>query len=222
MSGHMTRAFDQTTEATTRNRLLDATAALIAEVGWTAVTVRAVADRAGVTKGVVHYHFGSMDDLRRAAAVHGLMALSGEVLDDARAADTTADALRRLAAAVAAVDVDSPPAAVLVEAMLHAARDPLLREQVRDLLTPFRAALRDRLEHDITTGRVRRSLDPDATATALTAMLDGLMLHAVVDRDLDIAAAAAAIAALLEDTREEPSDAGSRTPPSIDMHEVRS
>lgn len=194
----MTRAIDQTA-VTTRDRLLDATAALIAEVGWTAVTLRAVADRAEVNKGVVHYHFGSMDALRRAAALHALRALFGDVLEDLRAAPSTVDALRRLTGALAAVDMDSPPAAVSVEAMLHAARDPLLGLEVRAMLVPFRATLRDRLEQDAAAGRVRAPLDPDGVATALTALLDGLMLHAVVDRDLDIQAATDAIAALLQD-----------------------
>lgn len=194
----MTRAIDQP-NVMTRDRLLDATAALIAEVGWTAVTLRAVAERADVNKGVVHYHFGSMDDLRRAAAIHGLMTLFGDVLDEVAGAATTADALRSLMTALAAVDMHSPPAAVTVEAMLHAARDDDLRHAVRDLLRPFRAAIRALVEEDIAAGRIRTTAHADAVATALTAMLDGLMLHAVVDDTLDIHAATDAIAGLLGD-----------------------
>lgn len=49
----------------TRDRIVAATASLIAEVGWGAVTSRTVAARAGVKPGLIHYYFGSMDDLRR-------------------------------------------------------------------------------------------------------------------------------------------------------------
>ena len=53
----------------TRARLLSAAASLIAERGWSAVTTRAVAERAGVNQALVHYHFGSIDNLRREAVM---------------------------------------------------------------------------------------------------------------------------------------------------------
>lgn len=43
--------------------LLDAAEAQLVEVGYAGVTVRAVAERAGVNQGLVHYYFGSMDEL---------------------------------------------------------------------------------------------------------------------------------------------------------------
>jgi len=43
--------------------LLDAAEALLVEVGHAGVTVRALAERAGVNQGLVHYYFGSMEEL---------------------------------------------------------------------------------------------------------------------------------------------------------------
>lgn len=43
--------------------LLDAAEVLLVEVGHAGVTVRAVAERAGVNQGLVHYYFGSMEEL---------------------------------------------------------------------------------------------------------------------------------------------------------------
>lgn len=43
--------------------LLDAAEALLVEVGFAAITVRRLAERAGVNHGLVHYYFGSMEDL---------------------------------------------------------------------------------------------------------------------------------------------------------------
>ena len=43
--------------------LLDAAESLLVESGHAAITVRAVAERAGVNQGLVHYYFGSMDEL---------------------------------------------------------------------------------------------------------------------------------------------------------------
>lgn len=47
----------------TRNAILDATEALMREEGYAAVTSRRVAERAGLKSQLVHYHFGTMDEL---------------------------------------------------------------------------------------------------------------------------------------------------------------
>jgi AcrR family transcriptional regulator len=43
--------------------LLDAAESLLVEVGYAGITVRRLAERAGVNHGLVHYYFGSMQDL---------------------------------------------------------------------------------------------------------------------------------------------------------------
>ena len=43
--------------------LLDAAEALLVEVGYASITVRKLADRAGVNHGLVHYYFGSMEEV---------------------------------------------------------------------------------------------------------------------------------------------------------------
>jgi AcrR family transcriptional regulator len=43
--------------------LLDAAESLLEEVGYAGITVRKLAERAGVNHGLVHYYFGSMQDL---------------------------------------------------------------------------------------------------------------------------------------------------------------
>lgn len=50
-------------EGGTRTAILDATEAIMREDGYAAVSSRRVADRAGLKSQLVHYHFGSMDDL---------------------------------------------------------------------------------------------------------------------------------------------------------------
>lgn len=49
--------------SSTIERLLDAAAAVVAERGLSALTTRAVAGRAGLAPGVVHYHLGSVRTL---------------------------------------------------------------------------------------------------------------------------------------------------------------
>ena len=62
-----------TTEKSTRTRvdteekLIAATAQLLGEVGPRALSVRAIAERAGVNHGLVHHYFGGKDALLQAA-----------------------------------------------------------------------------------------------------------------------------------------------------------
>lgn len=46
---------------TTRQAILDATLELVGERGFSALTSRAIADKAGVALGLVNYHFGGKD-----------------------------------------------------------------------------------------------------------------------------------------------------------------
>lgn len=47
----------------TREAILDATEQIMRETGYAAVSSRRVAERAGLKSQLVHYHFGTMDDL---------------------------------------------------------------------------------------------------------------------------------------------------------------
>ena len=63
----MARALDQRKTSDARQQatvaLMDAAERLLYEVGYAGVTTRAVAEEAGVNHGLVHYYFGSMEEL---------------------------------------------------------------------------------------------------------------------------------------------------------------
>jgi AcrR family transcriptional regulator len=77
--------------------LVDATIGLLAERGPAAVSVRDIAARAGVNHGLVHRHFGSKQELVRAA----LDRLAGELFDAAGAAPLDVAGLSALFTATA-------------------------------------------------------------------------------------------------------------------------
>lgn len=158
-------------------RLLDAAAALIPEVGWGNVTTRLVAERAGVPPGLVHYHFPSMHDLLTAAALRAARAMVTEPLP-------------ALIEAAGRDRGDDPASVLMAETFLAATRDERLRAELEALLGEFRATVAGWL-------RERGVSDADAVAVLLAAMLDGLVLHRAVDRDLDPAAVTATLERLL-------------------------
>jgi AcrR family transcriptional regulator len=72
-------------DSVSRTALLDAAESLMVEHGYAAVTTRRVSTEAGVNSGLVHYYFGTMDDLFlalfRRRSEHSLERLA-QVLDD--------------------------------------------------------------------------------------------------------------------------------------------
>ncbi|WP_406437129.1 TetR/AcrR family transcriptional regulator [Streptomyces sp. NBC_00631] len=61
------RAPKQDRSRATRQRLLEAAVACLAEHGWTGSTVAVVAERAGVSRGAAQHHFPTREDLFTAA-----------------------------------------------------------------------------------------------------------------------------------------------------------
>ncbi len=174
----------------TRGRVLAATAELIAHAGWSGFSTRDIAVRAGVTQGVVTYHWRSKDELVREAALAATAQSLEPVAAALREGPTVHAALERFLGLIDTVRAQPALTALLFETMLHAGRDATLRAALKDMLRDFREPLaaalaRDGLPH------------PESRATALAAALDGLLLHAVVDDELDAEAAGAALGALV-------------------------
>jgi len=175
----------------TRAKILRATAALIAEAGWSGFSTRDIATRAGVTQGIVGYHWRSKDDLVRDAALTASAETLAPVYEALDKAPSVRVALERLLELEAAFRDQPQLALLLFETMLQAGRDPQLRDALAAMLRDFRTRLADALDQEGTA-------EPAATAAALTAALDGLFLHAVVDDQLDVRAAGAALLRLLD------------------------
>jgi AcrR family transcriptional regulator len=174
----------------TRGRILAATAELIAQAGWSGFSTRDIATRAGVTQGVVTYHWRSKEELVREAALAATAQSLEPVAAALREAPTVHAALQGFLALIDEVRRQPALTALLFETMLHAGRDEPLRAALRSMLRDFREPL--------TAALTRDGLPQAETrAATLAAALDGLLLHAVVDDQLDVAAAGAALGALV-------------------------
>ena len=178
----------------TRRRLLEAAVRVGARDGWSAMTTRAVAAEAGVGAGLVHYHVGSVDRMRRDAVDLVLADVAGPALEALLAgARPPAEVLTEVVAAVAAADDDR---AVLVHEAFGAARhDPALRAVLRDALDGMRGALAGWLDAVQPPGPDR--LDPAGTAALVAAAVDGIYLHRQLGADVDVAATMAPVATAL-------------------------
>jgi AcrR family transcriptional regulator len=193
-------------ESSTRERILDATVGLMAEVGVDRVRGRAVADRAGVNPALVHYYYGTMAALVVEAAQRALLNELGPSIDAFASGATVQEGV----AAILEWIVEhgrTPGATILAEAMVKGTRDPKFRSWSRSAARRFRGLILERLERGRDAGEIDPGLDLEATAILLAAALDGLLFHHLVDPKLAVTRAAAPIAAMLHQSDREGSSA---------------
>jgi AcrR family transcriptional regulator len=77
----------------TRTQLIDAATEAFAQQGVAATTLRTIADRAGLTPAMVHYHFKDRDQLIDAVVSERLAPLISHVWEPVRAGDDPAEML---------------------------------------------------------------------------------------------------------------------------------
>lgn len=172
-----------------REELIEAGLQLLGERGWTGLTSRAVADRAGTHAGLLHYHFGGLPALRREVASSAVRLSFEPALARLTAAPDWATGI----AAVVGAQAEQPdPASARISAELITAslQDDEVGELMRRTLGDARARLVPWLRD---TGATH----PEGLATLLVAALDGLLLHRLVDPALPLAQVARAAAALV-------------------------
>ncbi len=165
----------------TRARLFEVATELIGEKGFGSTTVDEIAERAGVAKGTVYYHFASKAELVEALIADGLEPLAQQMREAAASEETAREALQALTYAELAYIREHRAFAKLVMTELwredRVWRDTLLL--VRDNIV---ATIREQIERGIAAGELRDDLDPGFAAGALftlvaTAALDWLAFY---------------------------------------------
>ncbi|GAA4432718.1 TetR family transcriptional regulator [Georgenia halophila] len=175
-----------------REDLERAGVALLAKGGWPAVTARGVAERAGTNAGLIHYHYGGLPELHRAVAVRATDVALRPLVERLVATDDVAAAVLGLLGAES--DAPEDEGRLTSELVAGAMRDEAVRAVVGDALRQVRTDLETWLAAvEPSWTRSQRT----GTAVALTALLDGLYLHRLVDDQIDLVATADALAMLL-------------------------
>jgi AcrR family transcriptional regulator len=189
--------------AVTRRRLLSAAAGLIVERGWSGVTTRAVAERADVNQALVHYHFGSIDNLRRESVMARLMpaiqGLAEELLDER----PLGESIHRVMRLIDGFDLGTETGVLMAEAMLQATRDPTVAEAMGGLMGSWGEMLGPRLMVAQERGVIRADIPAERLTKALASFLDGYLIQRMADPDFEAEVAAETLNALLEPPGEE-------------------
>ena len=163
-----------------REELLDAAFRVAARAGLGSLTAAEVAREAGLSKGLVFFHFGSKDGLLL-ALLDRLVSWALDVPSPDRS--PAARLLAGLAGEAGFNEEDRARVDLLLQYVVLAARAPELRDRTAEGLRHYREALRqpaeDLLQH------TRDSPDPAAAAPGLAALATAVVIGSAVQAFLD-------------------------------------
>ncbi len=152
--------------------IVAAATAVAREQGLSAVTLRAVAQRAGITSGLVAHYQPSMDDL--VARVYTDL-VEEEVRDVERVVAAAADPARRLGALIDTLmdGAREELTVVWVEGWAMARRSDALADAVRAQMQRWQSLVEDIVAEGCRTGAFSTA-EPGEVAWELIGMIDGL------------------------------------------------
>lgn len=180
-------------EEARRRQIVDCTIELVADRGYAATTLAGIAERAGISKAAVLYHFTSKDavlDASLADVVENFVAAVGEAVESADGAEQTLLAYVR---GVLAHMRDQPARARFLTEVL--VRDHVEQRSASDAPggATARAARWQAVAAILELGQqegVFRSFDTRTVAVMIGAGLDGIVAEWLGDPGFDLGAAA--------------------------------
>ena len=172
--------FRRETAEQRKEALISATLALIAEQGVRGATVRAIAERANVTQGLIRHYFSSKEELISAAYVSHMSNMTD--LTAAPSASTEVTAKLRLAAFVEASllpPVVDPNSVSIWSSFLNKVREDRQMQRIHeqtyhDFRDRLETLISDALKEDETTASPEKLRH---LAIASNAVIDGLWLE---------------------------------------------
>lgn len=198
-------ASGRTLESDKARRIVEAMRESVAARGAAGATFDHVARAAGVSRGLLHYYFGTKERLlvevvRRDCEIR--IARLATTLQGAHTADDFIDGLVRGLRDLVE-ERDGQLVVLLFELFTLSRRNEEIAGELAELSRKMRAHLAESLREKRDEGVLRLGADPDAVAGVLLALADGLALRMMVEPDRDphetVAAAVAAARTLIAD-----------------------
>jgi AcrR family transcriptional regulator len=168
----------RTTVEERRQEILEVTCQVVIDRGFGATRISDVADRLGVSTGLIHYHFDSKEQLLAEAfhwaAENDLARLHSEV----GRGGTAIDKMERIIRLYGHVEAE-PGWMLWIDGWGEALRSPTLQKISQELDLQWQELIEAIVRDGVEAGEFTCD-DPRATAWRLTALLDGLGLQVTV------------------------------------------
>jgi AcrR family transcriptional regulator len=165
-------ALAKAARAETEDRFLDAAERLLAESGHAAITTRRLAEEAAANHGLVHYYFGSIENL----FVRVLERFTDRLIARQRALYASdAPFIEKWRTAMRYLDADRDYQRVWYELQALAWSRPELRERVTSVDDAWRSVLRDALAEPLE--RYELPIPLDALVALVVTFNEGMILE---------------------------------------------
>jgi AcrR family transcriptional regulator len=167
-------------------RIIDAMRSSVADRGIAASTFEHVASEAGVSRGLLHYYFGTKERLlvevvRRDAEIR--VARLDEPLGQAKSVDDVLDVL--VSSLMDLIENDPGFFTLLFELFTAGRRNPDVERELGELFARTRGHVSAILAAKQREGVLKMRFDPDAVTSFLYAIADGFALQVLSDPDRD-------------------------------------
>jgi AcrR family transcriptional regulator len=170
-------------------RIVEAMRTSVGKRGVAASTFDVVAREAGVSRGLLHYYFGSKERLM-VEVVRSDCDTRVAALEERLATATSADEfVAFLVQTLEAFLSDEPGQAVLYEMLSASRRSEEIRAELAELYRRWRAQLSTALTEKQREGVVKLDAEPEDVASLLFALGDGMGLQVISDPEWDSAPA---------------------------------
>jgi len=182
-------------EQTTQQRIMDAAFELIYANSYAEVGVAAICERAGVQKGSFYHHFKSKQDLAMAVLEQNFCDFKSAMLDAVFTGER--DGLTEIQDFVDQIyeyqkDIKTKTGQVLGcpfgnMSIELSTQDEAIRKKLVHIFQRSKESLREALQRGVDEHDERlENIDADATAQAMYAYLEGILMSAKTHNDIDV------------------------------------
>jgi AcrR family transcriptional regulator len=176
------------TETARRAQIVAAAVGTIAELGYAQASLARIAERIGVSKGVISYHFARKEDLVREVVTDVLAKAAAYMRPRLEAESTQAGRLRAaIESNIAFMGEYRQHMVALFEIVVNTRGEGgSPQPTVARVVQGGAAALRDLLASGQTAGEFRADFDPLVMATAIRAVIDAVPRRLAADPGFDV------------------------------------
>jgi AcrR family transcriptional regulator len=168
-------------------RIVEAMRASVAARGFNASTFDLIAREAGVSRGLLHYYFGTKERLLVEAVRRECEVRHEKVIGAVADAGSVDEVLAALVQTFEDFLGDGPsPAVMYFEVVTLAQRNAEIAAQLAELGRRTRDVLAGALSQKATAGVLELKTDAETAATFLFALADGITIRLMSEPDLDI------------------------------------
>ena len=167
-------------------RIIEAMRASVGTRGAAGSTFDHVSREAGVSRGLLHYYFGSKERLLVEVVRHDCEARIGAMDERVAQAENVDEIIAALVVGLEEfIEGERGSQAVIYEMLSASRRSEEIRLELAELYRRWRAHLADALREKQREGIVQLEADPESVASMLFALGDGFGIQVISDPDWD-------------------------------------